>query len=321
MTTNPTAVFFLHPRPPFRLDFTVWVLRRQPDNGVDRWDDNTTYRRVMNTVGGPIDVAVQQVGPVEAPELRVTMSGSAARGATTRSSVTDALTQSLGLALDLSGFYRLAEADSLLGPLAERFEGFRPTRFLTPMEAIAATVSCQQLSLAVGIRLLNRLSDTYGRPGPSGAPAFPEPADLAAASGEELRKLGYSTRKGHVVAALARQLASHALDFDDLTEEADDTLGSRLRQLEGIGRWSAEYIMLRGFGRTSIFPGDDVGARNKLRRWLRIETPLDYAAVGNIVDRWRPYAGLVYFHLLLRDLADSGWLSVNPRPPNGTSCS
>jgi DNA-3-methyladenine glycosylase II len=278
---------------------------------MDRWD-NDTYRRVMNTGDGLIDVAVCQTGSAEQPELRVTLTGPSAQRAATRIHVTDALTCSLGLAVDLSRFYRLAAADSLLGPLTDRFRGLRPPRFLTPLEAMASAVSCQQLSLTVGVRLLNRLSEAYGRAGPTGAHAFPEAADLAATTGEELRGLGYSTRKGHVLVTLARQIEGGALDLDDLAKQDDDTLVSRLCELDGVGRWSAEYIMLRGFGRVNIFPGDDVGARNKLRQWLSIAPPLDYPAVATIVRRWRPYAGLVYFHLLLDTLANEGWLTANP---------
>jgi DNA-3-methyladenine glycosylase II len=43
---------------------------------------------------------------------------------------------------------------------------------------------------------------------------------------------------------------------------------TRLLELRGVGRWTAEYVLLRGLGRTHIFPGDDVGARNNLQRWL-----------------------------------------------------
>ncbi|MBV8610422.1 MAG: hypothetical protein JO034_23555, partial [Singulisphaera sp.] len=39
--------FPLKPVPPFRLDLTVWTLRRRPDNAVDRWDGQT-YRRVLS---------------------------------------------------------------------------------------------------------------------------------------------------------------------------------------------------------------------------------------------------------------------------------
>ena len=233
-TASTQATFTLQPRPPFRLDLTVWALRRRPDNVVDRWDDTRTYRRVMNTIDGLIDVAVCQVGTVEVPELRVTLSGPSARQTSTRAVVAEALTRSLGLDVDLSGFYRLANTDSLLAPLSNRFLGLRPPRFLSLIEAVAAAVSCQQLSLTVGIRLLNRLTETYGRSGPSGARAFPEAADLALRSGDELRTLGYSTRKGHVLTALAREIDGGRLDDDDLARTRRPHPGRR-----GCANWMA----------------------------------------------------------------------------------
>ena len=53
--------FELEPVSPFRLDLTVWTLRRRPDNVVDRWD-GTTYRRVLPLPAGPVEVAVTQAG-------------------------------------------------------------------------------------------------------------------------------------------------------------------------------------------------------------------------------------------------------------------
>jgi DNA-3-methyladenine glycosylase II len=75
--------------------------------------------------------------------------------------------------------------------------------------------------------------------------------------------------------------------------------------MRGIGRWTAEYVLLRGLGRLHVFPGDDVGAHNKLRRLFDIDTALDYDAVRRLVGRWYPYAGVVYFHLLLDSLSGS----------------
>ncbi len=83
-------------------------------------------------------------------------------------------------------------------------------------------------------------------------------------------------------------------------------LSGRLTDRRGIGRWTAEYVMLRGLGRLQIFPGDDVGAHNKLRRFFDIDTKLDYDNVKLLVARWQPYAGMVYFHLLLESLAETG---------------
>jgi DNA-3-methyladenine glycosylase II len=86
----------------------------------------------------------------------------------------------------------------------------------------------------------------------------------------------------------------------------------RLVELRGVGRWSAEYVLLRGLGRTHVFPGDDVGARKNLQRWLRLTEPLDYQGVQRALSPWHRYAGLVYFHLLLDRLATAGDLVERP---------
>ena len=54
--------FELEPVSPFRLDLTVWTLRRRPDNVVDRWD-GTTYRRVLPLPTGPVEVAACSTVP------------------------------------------------------------------------------------------------------------------------------------------------------------------------------------------------------------------------------------------------------------------
>ncbi len=306
------TTFTLRPAAPFRLDLTVWALRRRPANTVDCWD-GAAYRRVLFAGGAPIDVVVHQSGPPEAPSLEVDAVGIVGRSA--QAAVAATVEGMLGLGMDLAGFYTMAETDALLGPLAGRFRGMHPPRLASLFEALVNAVSCQQLSLSVGIVLLNRLTATYGRPGADGAVrAFPQPDDLAGATPEELRKLGYSHRKGEVLVNLARRVGGGTLRLDDLAHLDDATAISRLCELDGIGRWSAEYVLLRGLGRLQVFPGDDVGARNKLSRWLSQPEPLDYRGVAGVVERWQPYAGLVYLHLLLDSLAVAGWASEEPPP-------
>jgi DNA-3-methyladenine glycosylase II len=56
-------------------------------------------------------------------------------------------------------------------------------------------------------------------------------------------------------------------------------------------------------------PEDDVGAHNKLRRLFDIDTELDYETVHQLVARWHPYEGMVYFHLLPQSLSEDGLLA------------
>ncbi len=306
----PGDAFVLEPVPPFRLDLTAWVLRRRPDNAVDRWDGQT-YRRVLIVGGGPAEVAVRQTeSSPDAPRLQVAVAG-ASLGLDTRLAVEAALERMLGLKTDLTAFYRFAESDALLGPLTRQFRGFKPTRYPTLFEGLVNAIACQQVTLTLGIRLLNRLAEAYGLavPGrPAAGHAFPRPDDLAGLEPEALRPLAFSRQKGRAAIELARAIVAGKLDLEQLAALDDDAALAQLRQLRGVGRWTAEYVLLRGMGRTHLFPGDDVGARGNLQRWLGLEEALDYAGVRRIVERWRPYAGLVYFHLLLKRLSESGYL-------------
>lgn len=310
--------FSLDPVPPFRLDLTVWTLRRRPDNLVDRWDGQT-YRRVLALEDVAVETAVTKSGAPDAPHLRVTLSG--ARVSPEMEGVARALLErTLGLGVDLSAFYRFAETDAQLGPLVRRFRGVKPPRLPTVFETLVNAIACQQITLTQGIHLLNRLSQTYGLNGVDGsddkavtdgstpAHAFSRPQDLAGLEPQDLKSLGFSTNKGRALVELTRALTHGHLDLEALAGLDDDAAMARLLALRGVGRWTAEYVLLRGLGRTHIFPGDDVGARNNLQRWLGLAEPLDYIGVQRALSGWKPYGGLIYFHLLLDRLAQSGYL-------------
>lgn len=111
--------FLLEPISPFRLDLTVWALRRHPDNIVDRWD-RQTYCRVLPLLAGFAKVAVTQIGPPETPRLRVTV-GAATLCPEVQQGVTTILERLLGFRTDVAAFYLLASRDAALGPLARRF--------------------------------------------------------------------------------------------------------------------------------------------------------------------------------------------------------
>jgi DNA-3-methyladenine glycosylase II len=303
------GVFHLEPVPPFRLDLTVWTLRRRPDNRVDRWDGQA-YRRVLPLPDGPAEMLVTQIGPPETPKLRVAVEGQPFDSAV-KAAVASALDRLLGLHIDLTTFYRFATHQGRLGQLARRFRGMKPPRFATVFEGAVNAIACQQVTLTLGILLLNRLAAKHGPvllKGAEAAHAFPRPEDLAGLRPESLRGLGFSRQKGRAMVELARSLADGRFDLDGLAELPDAEAVERLRGLRGVGRWSAEYVLLRGLGRTNIFPGDDIGARNNLQRWLHLDGPLDYDEVQHTLALWEPFGGLIYFHLLLDRLAEAGYL-------------
>jgi DNA-3-methyladenine glycosylase II len=258
----------------------------------------------------PIEVAVTQTGRPDTPRLQVSLTGNQA-SAVEHGPVRKALERLLGLRLELGAFYRISARDSKLGPLVERFRGVKPPRFPTLFEALANAIACQQMSLSLGILLLSRLTQRFGLEarGTAGSfHAFPRPTELAGLKPDDFRELGFSRQKGRALVALAQAFCERLQEWESLESSDNQAVVERLLELRGIGRWSAEYVLLRGLRRLDVYPGDDVGARNNLRRWLGLRRTLDYEGVRRITARWQPYAGLVYFHMLLDRLAAAGYL-------------
>lgn len=307
MTLSAHASFALEPASPFRLDLTVWALRRRPDNLIDRWDGQT-YRRVLVDGDQPFEITVTQSGA----QLLVTVHGKALTEGI-KNQVTAALERLLGIDIRLDGFHRMAERDATLKPVAEQFRGFKPPRLHSPFETLVNAIACQQLTLTMGIRLLNSLAERYGLAFKSSDGifhAFPRPQDLANADIEELRAMKFSYQKARYITSLAQSIQLGDLNLDEINLLDDQSAVDRLCDLKGVGRWTAEYFLLRGLGRTHIFPADDVGARNHLQRWLGLPEKLNYEAVHQAIKPWKEYGGLVYFHLLLKSLSEKSVVVV-----------
>jgi DNA-3-methyladenine glycosylase II len=312
---RPTRrTFELRPRPPFRLDLTVWALRRREQNRIDTWDGRT-YRRALLVDGAPLELSVTQVGHASPPRLEVVLAGPHVTSSA-ESAARSTLARLLGLDLNLSDFYARAARDSALNELAESYRGVKPPRFPTIFECLLNAVACQQLSLEAGLTLLSRLAATAGAP--AGAlRGFPAPTAVLDLPRSALRTLGFSERKADTIFELADAATAGKLELEALEHLDDAAVVEVLVRRRGIGRWSADYVLLRGLGRLHVFPRGDSGALNGLRSFL--------AATGRDDDpcaalaRWAPDAGLVYFHLLLHGLELGTARSGSQRGPSTAS--
>jgi DNA-3-methyladenine glycosylase II len=304
---HSTLSFSLTPIAPFRLDFTAWALRRRPENEVDRWD-GAVYRRVIRVRGRGAELSVRQTGSCENPRLKVDVAGSGLQEGA-KAEVAALVATMLGLQADLKPFYRMAARDVKLRVLAEKYRGLKPVRFPTLFEALANAFACQQFTIAAGLQLLNRLAKLGSvtlktEDGP--VLGFPQPCDLLRLSPRAFRKLGFSRQKTQAFRELSQGIFSGRFHLEALAHSTNQEAIDFLTGLRGVGRWTAEYALLRGLGRLDVFPGDDVGARNRLAKWLRRGKPMDYAAVKGALQRWQPYAGFIYFHMLMESLVAAG---------------
>ena len=302
----PSFCFEMEAILPFRLDFTAWALRRRPNNTIDRWDGET-YRRVLVIQGIPMEVAVSQPDKYDST-LRISVYGADPTDEL-KSTLESVIGTMLGTRRDCTGFYNTAAQSDNLYSLSNRFRGLKPPRFPTVFEALVNGIACQQLSIEFGVTLLNRLTKAAGASlllDSGTVHAFPTPYEVSLLTDEDLRGMSFSKQKARALLDLAVTIIDSEITIDNLTELDNEKISEVLQGLRGVGRWTAEYVMLRGLTRLDIFPGDDVGAQKSLQNWINLPTRPSYDEVKKVLKPWSPYAGFIYFHFLLAGLAAKG---------------
>ena len=119
-----TDSFIITAVPPFRLDLTVWALRRRALNRIDRWD-GFSYKRSILAGPSPLEVTVTQEGSPESGRLHVQVFG-APSSRYSRATIKRAVHRLLGLDRDLTPFYDIADKDPRLSLLYRtRFLGHK----------------------------------------------------------------------------------------------------------------------------------------------------------------------------------------------------
>jgi DNA-3-methyladenine glycosylase II len=220
---------------PFRLDFTAWALRRRLNNIVDRWV-RENWKRVLVIRGTAVETTVTQTFDKGNIFLKVNLAG-LHLDSQIEKETGEAVEKCLGIKTDLSRFYQFASKDEKLNLLAKHFCGLKPPRFPTIFEAVVNGVACQQISLNLGIILLNRLVSKYGKSiqaKDTVSYAFPSPEDLSKLKTEDFRNLGFSHQKGRAIIVLAQAIVAGQVDLEQIKVLNDDEALEQLFQLREL---------------------------------------------------------------------------------------
>jgi DNA-3-methyladenine glycosylase II len=200
--------------------------------------------------------------------------------------------------LDLMPFYGLVKGDSKLAHIAGELHGLKPTRPASLFEMAVTAITEQQLSLASANHIRGRLVQRFGEP-VEGLWVFPEPDALASASPESLRSCGLSKQKAAYIHWLASQISEGYLNLDALKAMGDDEAREAMMRWPGFGRWSADYMLVRGLARQDCVPVDDLGIRDVIGAYLGDGIRVTPDEATEKLEAFRPYRGLLAFYLLV----------------------
>ncbi len=185
------------------------------------------------------------------------------------------------------GWAHLAQ-DPVLAPWIERVELPDPPKPRTLgqelFELLASCICSQQLSLKAAATIWGRLQEACGGTVTPDSVLTIGP-DLIRASGFSRPKTGYLLSLAERAAELPSMSALHAMSDDEVVDS--------LIIHKGIGRWSAEMILIFDLGRPDVWPIDDLGVQLGFAHVLGLEGKPAKALMNERAEVWRPYRSWV----------------------------
>jgi methylated-DNA-[protein]-cysteine S-methyltransferase len=197
---------------------------------------------------------------------------------------------------------QLRESDTVLARLIDRVGPFRMQLQRTPsvFGALAEAIVFQQLNGKAAATIFARVCALFPNAG-SGL----TPERILRASDVLLRSAGLSMAKTLSLRDLAEKtLAGDIPSLEEIQRLDDAAIIERLTQVRGIGRWTAEMLLIFRLGRPDVLPLDDYGVRKGFALSFKKPEPVR-KHLEKRGERWKPYRSVASWYL---------WRALDPTP-------
>jgi DNA-3-methyladenine glycosylase II len=285
------------PLPPGYHSADVLAFHSRDAEGVAEQVAPTRIRKGVMLDGVPVLLDVTLTPQAALCDVQADGTLSAAAGAM----VDDALLNILGLRIDPAPFLALAGEDPLIGAAARSRPGLRIVQSATIFEALTWAIIGQQINLTFAIALRRTFILQAGRQHSSGLWCYPEARDVAQLDPADLTSRKFSGSKADTLLRLARMVDDGALSLargDDIAQAS-----AALLAVKGIGPWTVNYALLRGYGYADCSLHGDVAIRAALQKLLGEDTKPDMARTEALLERYKPHRTMAAAHL---------WASLQP---------
>jgi AraC family transcriptional regulator of adaptative response / DNA-3-methyladenine glycosylase II len=187
-----------------------------------------------------------------------------------------------------------------LGELAESAPGMRVPGTFDGYEMAIRAILGQQVAVKAAQTLMNRFAGAFGErietPYESLNLTMPTAPRVAALDREEIIQLGILPSRATSILALSQAVAEKKVRLTPGTD-VESTMRA-LKELPGIGEWTAQYVAMRALGWPDALPHTDLG----LYKALGTRNPKEVIAVA---EKWRPWRSYAVMHL---------WKSLEAKP-------
>ncbi len=193
----------------------------------------------------------------------------------------------------------LRAADRRLGRLIDRAGPFTlqaaapyPRGGAEPFAALARAIVSQQLSGRAAMTIFGRVAALVG------SATVDDPAAVLALPAPDLRAAGLSEAKALALRDLARHAVAGTLPARAAMQTmSDEAIVEALAGIRGIGRWSAQMLLIFYLGRPDVLPASDLGVQKGFALAHGLGGPPSPDSLARAARAWSPYASVASWYL------------------------
>jgi 3-methyladenine DNA glycosylase/8-oxoguanine DNA glycosylase len=192
----------------------------------------------------------------------------------------------------------LWRSDPRLAQLIDRVGPCRLTirQMASPFEALLEAIVYQQLTGKAAATILGRVRGALG--------GLLGPEQVLDTPDEILRGAGLSGAKTAALKDLAQKTLAGALPAAEaLDAMTDEEVIAAFTAVRGVGRWTAEMLLIFQLGRPDVLPVGDYGVLKGFAKMLGRKKLPGKEEVLRRGERWRPYRTVATWYL---------WRSLDP---------
>jgi len=269
---------------------------RDPNQASEKWDDGSLYKG-LTWQGQP--ACLQITFDAESAVVRLDVQDASTDDTRAAQAALTALARRmLGLDQDIENFEQTLAGHPELGPLIARQRGLRVPVAATPFEALVWAITGQQISVQAAIAIRRRVIQAAGSRHQNGLWCHPDPQAIGALPQDVLCSAGLSSAKARTLLSVSQAIAlgDLALD-DDVSTVPFESIRNQLLAIRGIGPWTADYTLLRGYGWLDGSLHGDAAVRRALRSLLARDDPVSQDDTRDWLATFSPWRALAAAHL------------------------
>jgi DNA-3-methyladenine glycosylase II len=183
--------------------------------------------------------------------------------------------------------------DPKLKMLIEKYKPFELKKHKNVCLQACMSIISQQLSTKVADVFYSRFLNLFDGKEPT-------PEQILKVPPQTLRSIGLSNAKVSYVHNVARFAIEDGMNHKKLALMSDEEVITHLTSIKGVGRWTAEMLLMFTLGREDICPVDDLGAAQALVKLYNLKTK-DKKKLKEkmlkIASAWSPYRTYAYLYL------------------------